>query len=787
MLWHKLWRDLWQNKGANLACITIIAIGIMAFNAFHMAVDNLDSARQAFYAASRFADVFVTVKEMPAAQLAQLEDLPGIEQVQGKLRQDVTVLMPEWGQNITLRLVGIQVEDRTGLNQVRQEEGPGITTGSNEVLLGKGFMAAHEIKAGDQFAIVVGGKKRFLTVAGSGQSPEYVYLMPDAGSWFADAATFDVAFMDAPAIADLLGKQGVINELAFRLQPGIELESLRYQIEEILEPYGLFQLVSDEDQMSNFMLTQEIQGVVMMADTLHGVFMLMAVFILYLMMRRMIEQQRSQIGTLKAFGVSNLEIITHYAAYGACLGFLGGLLGTLLGVWLSGIMTQLYGQYFQLPDLINQMNWRYSMQGFIVAVLPCVSAALLGAGSLLRLEPAQAMQPPAPGKIRKTWLERIKWLWQSFSMLWRMALRNISRNRGRSLFTATGTMLAFTILWVILSFNKLIDLMIFNQINLAQHYELKITLTEPQPAGLLVNTLESMDGVYAAEALQQAAVTLRSKEFSTDTVMTGIEQGSDMYLILDKGQQLVEVPTEGVLLSLQVAQKLHVQPGQTVYLTSDYLEEPLQVLVSGIVEQYFGMENYMSRANLDELLQTGGGVTTAIIRTTGSSAMRNALEEKLLLAPNVSSVDNKESLLKMYQTLMEPMGASIFGMVFVGVVTAFAVIYASGTVALSERQREISSSKVLGMTNREIMVTLVIENGVLSIIGIIVAIPLTKAVMLSMQQAYATELYSIPAQLDSKGFFQGLLAIGVALSLALWSMYRRVDRLDLVAVLKTRD
>lgn len=788
MLWRKLIRDLWENRGANIACVVVIAIGVMSFNAFHMAVNNLDSARLRFYAQNRFADGFATVKEMPVNRLRILEDIPEITQVQGQLRQDVTVYMPEWGQNLTLRLVSMDPEDALALNRVNQVAGPGLINGSRqEVLLGLGFMEAHGIQAGDVFQIIYNGRLHTLTVAGGGQSPEFVYLMPDEGSWFADAATFDVAFMTREALEDLLGRQGMINEISFALEDGVDFDRLSFLLEERLSPYGLINLVEAEDQISNFMVEQEIQGVSVMSNTLPGMFIVVAVLILYLILRRMVEQQRTQIGTMKAFGVTSLEIMTHYSWYGGILGVMGGLLGSLLGLALAGGMTQMYGQYFHLPDLNNNFYWEYVLLGLVVSILPCLLASFMGARRLLKLEPAQAMQPPTPKAIKKTLVERMVFFWKHIGMLGRMAVRNIFRNRGRSLFAVTGTMFAFVILWIILSFSLITDLMVMNQVYLAQKYDLRVTMKEMQPPDRLINDLQHLEGVELAEAMIQVPVKLRYGGNSYDTAITCLDEKAQLYGILDKGANLVQMPSEGLLLSGQVADKLNVRSGQRIYIDSDLWKEPKEVYISGVVEQYFGMESFMALRTLDGLADARVGAAVAMIKATDHSGVLSRLEETLLLAPGVAGVENKNTIQAMYEEMMEPMNAAIVAMVIVGMITAFAVIYASATVSLSERQREISSAKVLGMTDYEVMVTLGIENGILTLGGILLGIPMSKWAILAMMESFTTDLYSMPARLDPMGFFNSLYALMTALALSLWAMRRRIKNLELAEVLKTRD
>jgi len=787
VLWRKLLRELKENIGPNLACMIIIAIGIMSYNAFHMAVDNLDLARNKFYTECRFADGFASIREMPQNLLESLAEVPGIVQVQGNLRKDVKVIMPEWGNNISLRLVGIDIEDPGALNRVIQSLGPGIKDRSQEVLLGKGFMAAHNIKAGDSFYIIINGKKHRLQVAGAGQSPEYIYLLPDEKSFFSDPRTFDVAFIDNETLAALTGQQGIINEIAFRLRPGVSFEEVEGKVREILQPYGLTGLTDAENQLSNFLLNQEIQGVRKMADTLPVLFILLAVFILYIMLKRLVEKQRTQIGTLKAFGYSSAAIMAHYGYYGGAIGLLGGCLGIGAGFYLAGIMTELYGTYFNLPNLLNRYSWQYSLQGLLLAVLPCVAAALAGSGGVLKLWPAEAMQPPAPKAAKRVFLEHFGRFWQSLGILCRMAVRNIFRSPGRSFFITAGVMSVFSLLWIIFSFNLIIDLMLFNEITTAQKYDLKVNLMQVHSFTEVKNALESIEGVLVAEPVLETGVKLRHGSRREEALITGLPTEGRLYQVLDQGRNKVEIPPAGIILSKQLADKLKVQKGARIYLESPYLKDPVQVYVSDIAEQYFGMGNYMSIASLSAVLQAGDVASGCLVKVKGGPEKLQEIEEELLLAQGVAAVENREATLNMYERLMEPTSATLYSMVIVAVVTAFAVIYAAATVALSERQREISSAKVLGMTDQEIIISLAIENGILTISGIICGFPLAKALMLAMKQAYTTDLYTLPAQLAADGFVYSIIALAAALFLALWAVRNKISRLEIVEVLKSRD
>jgi len=159
------------------------------------------------------------------------------------------------------------------------------------------------------------------------------------------------------------------------------------------------------------LLSEELKGLEAAAKGMPILFLSIAGVILYIMLKRMVEQQRGQIGILKAFGYTEREVLGHYLSYAFVLGVAGGLLGGLSGIALSYPFTSMYQLFFNMPGLNGQFSPRYLLLGLLLSIIFSLFAGYQGSKKILTLEPAEAMRPPAPPIGRKIWLEKIGVFW----------------------------------------------------------------------------------------------------------------------------------------------------------------------------------------------------------------------------------------------------------------------------------------------------------------------------------------------------------------------------------------
>ncbi|WP_288009016.1 ABC transporter permease [Kyrpidia sp.] len=786
ILGKKMWRDVWENKMAYLACIAVIVIGLATYTSMLMARDNLLAARESFYREYRFADGFARVRAMPLSQVDRLREIPGIGEVQGRLVEDVRVWTANPADNVYLRLISYDTQNPHSLNAVKLFQGSFPGERDEAMVVAYKFLAANGLSPGDSLTVIIEGKKVELKIAGAGQSPEYIYAMKDAQNIFPDPRTFEVAYVPYPVMESLFGQKGLINDVAFTLKQGYAFDDVSPYVRTELERYGLEALYPRKDQPSNAMLSQELEQLNKVSRSVPLLFLTISSIILYIMLKRLVDSQRGLIGIMKAFGYRNEEVLRHYLSYGLIVGVAGGILGGLLGAALSASMTAIYREYFSLPGLMGRFSWEYVLSGVLAAVGFSLFAAFQGAKGVLKLQPVEAMRPPVPVFNRRFWMEKIPGFWTAFTVQGRMAVRNIARNKGRSFFTWIGTVFTFTIMAVLWSLTSAEDFMVMEQFTKVQKYDVKIAFSKPLPADPAARELQRAGGVKRAEPLAEVPVSLEYEYRKKDVVALALEPDSQLFTPLDKAGNPVRIPPDGMVLSAQIADSLGAGVGDVIRVESPWAKElPVFVRVAEVVPQYLGSNVYMNREAMFRLLGQQEAATSVLAAVDPGSVA--GLKDAFAEARWVSTIEDKRQMIEKYQQLMASYSYMIWVMDLMAVVTGFAVVYNSSVISLAERKRELASLRVLGLRSREVTEVISVEQWLLAVAGIAGGVPLTYGVNWAISRSLSSDLYSIPALTPLSALFLALAGTVLAVWLAQRWVARKVAKLDIVGVLKERE
>ncbi len=786
MLFRKMIRDIRENLVSWSACILIIAVGLLSYVSMANVRDILLEAKETYYRDYRFADVFAGVDGYPAGKIDVLARIPGIRDVDARMVRDVRVLMPGRTDNVYLRLVSVDLSKENRLNDIWLVEGGMIRPGTRSVLLGVEFFNKNGFKPGDDIDIVVNGAKETLVVSGKGQTPEYVYAMKSATDFLPASENFGVAYMPQDAMESLFQTNGAVDSIAFTLDAGVTFDDVKEPIRVVLKPYRLHLLQAAKDQISNFMLTNEMTQLGSFATSAPFLFLGVSTVILWIMLKRMVEHQRTQIGMLKAAGYTAWEVLRHYLSFALFVGILGGMIGNLLGFGLAGYMTDMYRDYFTLPGLVNRFSGKYFLYAMTLSIGFSVLAGWLGARSVLNLSPAVAMAPPAPHSGRRVSIEGFTLFWRTLTVQGRMAMRNVFRSKARSLFTLFGIAMSFALMASIFSFTDLFDVFVMDQFRYSMKYDMKVQLNAPEAREDVLKEIGSMPGVTVSEPLLEVPVTLRNGHREKSTVLVANAPNPQLYLVVDKNNEAVRVPDEGIILCRPLADRLEAEVGDLLELESPYQKnKDLKVPVVGIVPQYIGQNAYMNQDALIRLLGQGDVATSVLVRVDETG--KPALKEALLKGTTIAGVDDILQTQQGYVTLMDQFFFMVWIMVGMVILVGFAIIYNSSVISLSERERELASLRVLGMDLHEVQEVISFEQNFLAFFGILLGIPLTYAMYKGMADGMQTDIYVIPIIINVKMFLYALLGTLGSLILAYLNIRRRLRRLDMVEVLKARE
>ncbi len=785
MLDRKLLRDLARMWAQVLAIALVMACGVATIVIAIGAYRSLEETRAAFYERYRFASVFATATRAPLHLRDRIARLPGVSGVELRVVRPVLLDMPGMSEPATGIAVSIPDRGEPAVNRLYLRVGrlpePGRT---GEVAVTEPFALAHRMEPGSTFTALMNGRRQVLTVSGIVLSPEYIYSI-GPGDMMPDPRRFGVFFMSRAALAGLFDMNGAFNDAALRTQRGANLRAIVDDLDRILRPYGGSGAHDRIDQVSHSFLDNELIQLRAMAAVIPPVFLFVAAFLVNMILSRLITLEREQIGLLKAIGFGPAAIAWHYAKLTLLIVAIGLAIGALSGNWMGRSLTRLYAEFFSFPFLI----FRQSLDLYVLAGGVTVVAALAGAAraiwSVVTLPAAVAMQPPAPTRYRTFFAGGAAYL-RFFSQLTIMALRHLVRWPVRTLLTTLGTSLSVALLVTALFSFDSIDFMVDTIFFQVERQDATITFGQDRSPRAMA-AVERLPGVMRAEPFRSTGVILRNGHRERRLAISTVPDGADLGRILDVDLRPVDPPAVGLLVSERVATLLSLRVGDKVeveLLQKDHRIET--VPVTAIVQSFVGLAVYMRSDALDRLLGEGPRISGARVSIDPSRLpeLYRAVKE----TPAVASIALQDASRQRFRETIEQ-NITIMTTVYtvLAVIITFGVIYNSARIQLSERARELASLRVFGFTRGEVSGVLITELGVMVLLAQPLGWLLGYLFSWSVVKGFESDLFRIPFVINTPTFaFSSLVVVAVAAASAL-IVRRRVDHLDLVGVLKTRE
>ncbi len=790
VLGRRMWRTIWHTKAQFLAMIALVMLGTAAYVSMSTAYYNLDRTKAVFYRETNFADYYFHVVRAPEEVTGQIARVTGVAAVTGRIEEDVPVIKTN-GQRATVRIISYPMPLYKELNLVQLKSGrlfdayPG--SGKTEVLLDPHYAQANGISLGDSLAVVAAGRKVHLTVVGTAISPEFVYAIKDAASLAPEPKTFGIVMLPENQAQQILNLDGKVNQIIIKLAPGADEKKVAGRVEDILRPYGNLTSYARKDQLSNFLLSEELSMLLMMSQSLPLIFFMVAVVIQFILLSRVIKRQRLQIGTMKAIGFNNRQIMLHYAGYTLTVSLAGGLLGSLLGMFLASLLSRMYAQLFNLPGVIGGINLAALLYGILLSAGVGFLAGLIAARGITAINPAEAMRPEPPKGGGRVFLERWHWFWRRLTPSWRMTLRTTGRNRMRFLATIFGIASAVGLLVMSLSGNDSMNYLVNKYFYEEQRYGYLVTFTRPVPEDELLN-ISRLDGVVKVEPILQIPVKISYRGRSRDEVLVGMAPGVTMKRPVDNTGRPLQLPDNGLLIDRITARKLVVKPGDRVNLkTILSIGAPHQAVVeiTGIADENVGGEEYTSLYRANCILGESGLISGVMMKVDPGKAA--PVELALNKMANVSSVIDKKVEVANFRSLLA------YYIEFDDIMCAFAaalgffIVFNASLMGLSERGRELASMRVMGFSRQEVGQLLGQENILHSLLGIISGQPFGYLLAFAFNKSLSNDIYSVPLAIRPETYFLSVLG-GLAFVVAAHRFAaRKLTQLNMVDVLKDQD
>lgn len=782
---RKLLRDLWRIKSQAAAIGAVIAVGVLLLVMMTGLVSSLEETRRAYYERYRLADVFAPVTRAPAGVIRDLAAIAGVAAAEGRVAGYALIDLEGVDLPVQARIVSLPDFEAPALNDIVLTAGRRLDAATlDEILLLKGFADARGIKPGQSLRLTIRGAQRAFQVVGLAQSPEFLYVAAP-GEIVPDDARYAVIWMSHATAEAAYDMKGAFNEALLSLERDASKPAALAAADRALEPYGGLKAYGREDHLSDRYVSEEIRGLRVQRNVIPPIFLAVAAFLLYIVVSRLVQAERVQIGLMKAFGYTDVEVGAHYLKLVLFIAVSGAIAGCLAGIAAGRAMTVLYLQYYKFPFLLFEL----SPAAFIIGILISVGSASTGGMLALRrsfaLTPAVAMQPPAPAdysRAGRVGQALVRLLDQPSRMVLRRLTRQPGRMAGAVLGIAAGMALAASMIAVLSGFSRTIDL----NFSVIDRSDATVTFTDAQSDKTILE-LQRMAGVIEVEPVRNVSVVLRNGLKDHRGALEGRVESPRLNRAMDQELQAITMRKEGVILSSQLARKLDIGPGEI--LTVDVREgrQPmLHLPVIGTAESLLGSPAYMEIDVLNRALREPNRVSAAHLRIDSSRA--GELYRRLKDMPSIAEVSLKDEARLSLQKLMDSgAGAMRYVMTGVAFIITFGIVYNSARIAQAEREHDLASLRVLGFSKGEAAFVLLGELAVVTLVALPVGALLGYALSFGIAVGFSSDLYQIPATFGRTDVATAAVAVLGASLLSGWLVKRDVDRIELVSALKTRE
>jgi putative ABC transport system permease protein len=544
--------------------------------------------------------------------------------------------------------------------------------------------------------------------------------------------------------------EGACNQVVGRLDPAARERprAVLDRAERDLARFGVLSTTPREDQVSHRFIDSEIQQLGIFAFFLPAIFLGVAALVLSVLMSRLAERQRTVLGTLKALGYANRDLMAHMIKFAAVVGVAGGLLGVLVGHLFAEALTGLYRQFFQLPVLENVLPLPVFATGVGMSVGFALLGTLRSARTVLRLAPAEAMRPKPPPKGGAVVLERLGALWSRLDIGWMLILRGVLRNARRTVVSVLATALATALLVCGLVAGDAVKALVDFQFERVLLSDVDLGLGETRGRRVVFEA-GRLPGVDRVEPVLEVPCTMRNGNRWKRGGITGLLPWARLTVPRDAQARPIEVPVEGVLLGSSLARALGVKRGDRfVVEPSTGRRRPFESRVAGISEGYLGEAAYADLRYLSREVGEGFGVSRIQLALDSESGIEPDLYRTLKQSPEISGLSERwRTVRNLQKTLVDTNQATIVLLVLFSALIVFGTALNASLVTLEERRREVATLLVLGYEHNAVSGWFLRESLILTVVGTLIGLPLGDwlfrlAIDVQQQQS---DLFRIPA------------------------------------------
>ncbi len=763
MLVRKLIRTFFKYKAQFISMIVMVLLGVGIFSGFNAEWYTIDKNINAFFNDSNLADyrVYITDEIKLSYRGFSDDDLNKILEINGvkEASRVVEINTIEEKEKDTMKLV---VSTNTSVTKPIVIKGNEYNDKSeNGLWISENYASKNNYNIGDEITLSYGNFfNHTFIIEGIALSGEYL-INTDGISIMPNYDTIGYSFISPTAYKNILGFEFYTS---INVKSDLDSKVFSNLIDEKL--HNTYQILSKEDLPSYSEAYGEISEGKTVGLLLPSIFLLIAILTMVTTMNRITENERIQIGVLKALGFKNKKIIWHYTSYALFVGVIGSIIGIGLGYAIANfIMSKngAMGTYFEMPSWTIYIPW-FVYLGIILIILFLTTIGYLSVKNILTGTAADSLKPYKPKKMKASAIEKTK-LFHKLGFQARWNLRDTFIHKSRTIMTIFGvmgcTLLLFATFGMLSTMNEFID----SYYNISLNYESKISLSNSIDNTKAKALVEKYNGDYSTTK----AIKINGETYTLDI----FNNSNDKYVLLNNSSKKMEnIDNTGCYVCQRILSKYGYKIGDILEFSLYGNEETYNVKIIGDVcslsEGIFISTEALASLDISYKIDT---------------IYTNTMKEDIIKDDDIISIYSKADIMKTFDTYTAILIEMIVLLVLFSCILAFVVLYNLGIMSYTERYRELATLKVLGFKNKKIRSILVTETIWLTIIGIILGVPMGGIVLNLLVKLLASD-YEMKVYFAPYVYIVSILITFIVSVLVSYLVSRNCKKINMVEALK---
>ena len=641
----------------------------------------------------------------------------------------------------------------------------------------------NEIKIGDKLTVdseII--KNKTITVTGYVESPLYISTERDSTNLLSGTIDYYLYMNDENIISPIKTAAYIklnTNESRFSKQYEEIVKNAKKDIKKTLkeekQPGENWYVLDIDSNVGFYQYEQDTQRIDNVAKVFPLVFFIVAVLICLTTMTRMVEEERSQIGTLKALGYNDISIMFKYILYAALATIIGSMIGVAIGYRiLPDLCFEMYKNMYRLGNIKLSYYSSLTFQGMMIALLCTLGATIYTCRKTLKESPANLLRPVAPPPGKRVLLERIKLVWNHLSFSYKVTVRNVFRYKKRFLMTIIGIAGCTGLILAGFGLKDCIVKMVPHQYEEIFTYQAKIHLNE-EKTDETIDKIKENKKIKNILEVQEESVTIDNKNTNQSVTLVIPKDDPKEFIKLQNRKTKEQYDlTDGLIITEKLAKLLEVEENDILKFsgTDTYKEK-----VAHITENYLFHYIYLPKTSYKK-----DEYNTLLIKTKSMTEKEEkALANELKEIPGISSITFTSSTRHVFDDTMDSFAyVSLILIVSAGAL-AFVVLYNLSSVNISERRRELATIKVLGFYDKEVYQYINRENTILTLIGILLGLGIGNILTMYIIKTCEIDMLMFDTTIAWPSYLYAILitmSFAILVNIILYFSLKKIDMIE---------